>query len=245
MVPKANLLILRQTKTDQIMKNIQRSLLGLLATAFILSGCSNIDIVKRRHMPGYHVEVNKKSKYEKPAKDDAQMARAEKQMENVPSREASLKTVDTEEEILTASAAPLSPEIDRAERKANRKEAMDRATEKTMTTFQHELAVTKKALKPAVNTNTHWMAWVAFGAGIGSAAFGLLGLIVAFFGIGLWAVALTFGVAAIVFAIIHSKNNYQGAAFRRIGLILGIVGASLGIIGMMIWILRLAGVFIL
>lgn len=227
------------------MKNMQLSLFGLLASVFILSGCSNIDIVKRRHMPGYHVEVNKKMKHEKPAKDDVQTASVEQGVKSIDAREASLTASELQEETLTASSTPLSSEIAKAERKADRKEAIDRAVEKTMTSFQHELAVTKKALKPAVNTNTHWMAWVAFGAGIGSAVFGFLGIIVAFFGIGLWAAALTFGIAAIVFAIIHSKNNYQGAAFRRIGLILGIVGASLGIIGMMIWILRLAGVFVI
>jgi hypothetical protein len=228
------------------MKNIQRSLIGLLASVFILSGCGNIDIVKRRHMPGYHVEVNKKSKHEKAAKDDAQVARAEQQFESIGQREATLVSEETEQEILSASAAPNALEVVNLKPRPTEREVFDSAMERTMVNFKHDLAATKAALRPtAVNTNTHWMAWVSFGAGLAATLFGFIGLIVAFFGIPMWWLAILFGVTAIVFAIIHSKNNYQGATFRRLGLLFGIIGAGLGIIGMLIWILRVAGVFII
>lgn len=226
------------------MKNFRLSVIGLLASAFILSGCGNVDIVKRRHMPGYHVEVTKKAKTPKPVSDEVDMASVKVEVESIDTRVARLAAMELDQDALTASAAPSASEFARIERKAARKEAVDRAIEKTVTNFKHDLAETRNAFKPAANSNTHWMAWVAFGAGIGSAFFGFLGIILAFFGIGMWAAAITFGVAAIVFAILHSKNNYQGASFRRIGLILGIVGASLGIIGMLIWILRVAAVFV-
>jgi len=226
------------------MKNIQLSLIGLLASVFILSGCGNIDIVKRRHMPGYHVEVNKKSKHEKPAKDEAQVARAEQQFESIGQREATLVSEETEQEMLTASADVKSPEILKAERKAVRKEAIDQAVDKTMTSFRHELAATKSALKPSPAGDTHWMAWVAFGTGIGSAFFGFLGVILAIFGFALWAPAIAFGVTAIVFAIIHANKGYGGEKFRRLGLLFGIIGASLGLIGLIIWAIRIARIFV-
>lgn len=225
------------------MRNFRLSVLGLLASVFIMSGCGNLDIVKRRHMPGYHVEVTKKAKTPRPDGEPIDMAAGRTEMESAETRVAKLAAMELGQDALMASVAPTSAEFSKLEKKAERKEAIDRAIEQTVTSFKHDLAATRNAFKPSVNTNTHWMAWVAFGAGIGSAFFGFLGIILAFFGIGLWAAAITFGVAAIVFAIIHSKNNYQGASFRRIGLILGIVGASLGIIGMLIWILRLAAVF--
>jgi preprotein translocase subunit SecG len=225
------------------MKNFQLSLFGLLASVFVLSGCGNIDIVKRRHMPGYHVEVIKKMKHEKPAADDAQIARAEQQFESIEQREAILAEQEAEQETLTASAEVKSPVLLKAERKAVRKEALDNAIDKTMTSFRHELAGSKAALKPALNRNTHWMAWVSFGAGLAAMLFGFIGLIVAFFGVTMWWLAILFGVTAIVFAIIHSKNNYQGETFRRLGLLFGIIGASLGLVGMLIWILRVVGVF--
>jgi hypothetical protein len=228
----------------RVMKNIRLSVLGMLASAFIMSGCGNVDIVKRRHMPGYHVEVTKKAKTPKSDSDELDMAAVKVEVESIDTREARLAAMELNQDALIASAVPSASEFARIERKAARKEAVDRAIEKTVTNFKHDLAETRNAFKPAANSNTHWMAWVAFGAGIGSAFFGFLGIILAFFGIGMWAAAITFGVAAIVFAILHSKNNYQGASFRRIGLILGIVGASLGIIGMLIWILRVAAVFV-
>jgi hypothetical protein len=227
------------------MRNIRLSVLGMLASVFILSGCGNVDIVKRRHMPGYHVEVAKKAKTPRAVNEDLETASVPTTMETVAARDARLDAREAEQDVLIAAAAPTAAEFAKVERKAARKEAVDRALDKVVTDFKHDLAVTRNALKPAVNTNTHWMAWVAFGAGIASAVFGFLGLILAFFGFSVWAAAITFGIAAIVFAIIHSKNNYQGATFRRIGLIIGIVGASLGIIGMLIWILRVAGVFLL
>lgn len=226
------------------MKNFQLSLLGLLATVFILSGCGNIDIVKRRHMPGYHVEVNKKMKQEQPATDDVQVARAEQQFESIEQREALLAEQEIEQEPLTASAEVKSPEILKAERKAVRKEALDNAVDKTMTSFRHELAATKSALKPSPAGDTHWMAWVAFGTGIASAFFGFMGVILAIFGFALWAPAIAFGVTAIVFAIIHANKGYSGEKFRRLGLLFGIIGASLGVIGLIIWAIRVARIFV-
>jgi len=226
------------------MKNLQLSLFGLLASVFILSGCGNIDIVKRRHMPGYHVEVNKKMKQEKPATDDAQVARAEQQFESIEQRDAILADHEQEQETLTASAEVKSPAILKAERKTVRKEALDKAVEKTMTNFRHELAATKSALKPSPAGDTHWMAWVAFGTGIGAAFFGFMGVILAIFGFALWAPAIAFGVTAIVFAIIHANKGYGGEKFRRLGLLFGIIGASLGVIGLIIWAIRIARIFV-
>ncbi|MCF8258263.1 MAG: hypothetical protein K9J06_11955 [Flavobacteriales bacterium] len=226
------------------MNNMRISILGLLAAVFILSGCGNIDIVKRRHMPGYHVEVNKKAKQEKAGKNNAQVALAEQDMESMDPKSAALPSPSIEDGDLTASVAPVSPEVLRAARKAHRKAAIDNAVDKTMTTFRHELAATKGALKPSPAGDTHWMAWVAFGAGIGAAFFGFIGVILAIFGFALWVPAIVFGVTAIVFAIIHAKKGYGGEKFRRLGLLFGIIGASLGMIGLIIWAIRIARVFV-
>jgi hypothetical protein len=230
------------------MKNMIRPLMiGLVATAFVMSGCGNVDIVKRRHMPGYHVEVNKKVKHEK-GTIESEVAKAEPMKhETVQNREAQLNASMDAEETLTASATPKSNEFIE---KSNATDASPKA-KKTIKEvlvsdfdFKHQLAQTKSALKASAPAGgAHWMAWVAFGTGIGAAFFGLIGLIVAFFGIPLWWLAILLGIAAIVFAIIHSKNNYTGERFRKLGLLFGIIGAGLGIIGMIIYIVWAVGGF--
>lgn len=238
-------LLLSEIKTDRTMKHIQLSLFGLLASSFILSGCGNIDIVKRRHMPGYHVEVNKNMKYEKAAKDDTQVAQAEQQHESAEVRDTQVTEMAAVEEVITASAEPSIPVI------ADKKKQPTKLEDKKVTLadftsfdFLHELKTTKHALKTAAPAgDTHWMAWVAFGAGLGAAFFGLIGLIVAFFGVPLWWLAIIFGAAAIVFAILHSKKGYSGERFRKLGLLFGIIGAGLGVVGMIIWIIGVAGGF--
>jgi hypothetical protein len=242
---RKHFLILSGTINFRIMKHLQRSLLGLLFTTFILTGCGNIDIVKRRHMPGYHVELNRNVKQAKPAKEDMQQARAEQNFETAEVREAQVETTAPEQEVITTSAAPVATSALVTKPKAASTSTTTTALDRGMEFFKHELAATRTALKPSpVNRNTHWMAWVAFGAGLASSLFGLIGLIVAFFGIPMWWLAILFGVTAIVFAIIHAKNNYQGETFRRLGLLFGIIGASLGLIGLIIWALRSAAVFV-
>jgi hypothetical protein len=87
------------------------------------------------------------------------------------------------------------------------------------------------------------MAWVSFGTGLGASFFGLIGFIVAFFGITLWPLAILLGAAAITFAILHSKGGYEGERFRKLGLLFGIIGAGLGTLGMIIWIVWAVGGF--
>ncbi len=235
-------------KMEKTMRNIQLSVFGLLASALILSGCSNIEIVKRRHMPGYHVELTKNTKQAKPAKEDLEVASAKQDFETAEVREAQVETTAPEQEVVIASAAPIATSALVAKPKASNTHsstATTTALDRGLEFFKHELAATRTALKPSpVNRNTHWMAWVAFGAGLASTLFGFIGLIVAFFGIPMWWLAILFGITAIVFAIIHSKNNYQGETFRRLGLLFGIIGASLGLIGLIIWALRTAAVFV-
>lgn len=236
------------TKKNVMMKNMMKPLVfGLFATAFVFSGCGNVDIVKRRHMPGYHIEVNKKVKHDKAAPEAAESAVVSKKIESIEVRDAHLNESILAEEALTASAAPVvgaAVETPAAAKASKESASPEKRNFISQFDFKHQLNQTKNALKAAAPAgNTHWMAWVAFGAGLGAAFFGLIGLIVAFFGIPLWWLAILLGITAIVFAIIHSKNNYSGERFRKLGLLFGIIGAGLGIIGMIIYIVWAVGGF--
>ena len=70
-----------------------------------------------------------------------------------------------------------------------------------------------------------------------------LRLIAAFFAVPLWPLAILLGAAAITFAIIHKAKGYSGERFRKLGLLFGIIGAGLGLIAIIIWIIGIAGVF--
>jgi len=227
-------------------KMLKPLVVGLFATTFVFTGCGNVDIVKRRHMPGYHIEVNKKTKQDKPEAETAETASLTKKYETVEVRDAQVSEPIVQEEVLMASAAPTVAAVEEPTEDVNKqgRKAEVKGNFISQFDFKQQLAETKNALKAAAPASgTHWMAWVAFGTGIGAAFFGLIGLIVAFFGIPLWWLAILFGITAIVFAIIHSKNNYSGERFRKLGLLFGIIGAGLGIIGMIIYIVWAVGGF--
>jgi preprotein translocase subunit SecF len=58
------------------MKKLQSTpiFFGLLIAAFALQSCANIDIVKRKHRPGFHVDVKGKKQRQQVANDDPQNA---------------------------------------------------------------------------------------------------------------------------------------------------------------------------
>lgn len=228
------------------MKNqLNAHVLGLIASAIIFSSCGNVEIVKRRHMPGYHVSVNKPVKHEKPAKESIETAKADESFGTMDIRNAQLKNDLEIEETLTASSVSTASIAVANESKKETVIGKQTSEPKEFSNvgFQHELAMTKNAITQAPGSNTHWMAWVAFGTGIGAAFFGLISLIVAFFAVSLWPLAILLGAAAITFAIIHKSKGYPGERFSKLGLLFGIIGAGLGFIAMIVWILRVAGVF--
>ena len=220
-------------------------MVGLIASVIMFSSCGNVEIVKRRHMPGYHVSVNKAVKHEKPAKESAEIAKTNESIESIDIRDAQLKNDDEFQETLTASSVSSSSfaSVNVAPKSTSASKQKTKWNDFSSFDFKQDLAKTKNAINSAPGSNTHWMAWVSFGTGIGAAFFGLISLIVAFFAVSLWPLAILLGAAAITFAIIHKAKGYTGERFSKLGLLFGIIGASLGFIAMLIWILRVAGVF--
>jgi len=229
------------------MKNqINALVFGLMASAIMFSGCGNLEIVKRRHMPGYHVSVNKDVKHEKPAKESAETAKADETIGAMDIRDVRVKNTTTETEAtLSASSVSSVPysAVNVAPKAATVAKQQTKWKDFSSFDFKQDLAKTKTAINSAPGSNTHWMAWVSFGTGLGASFFGLISLIVAFFAVSLWPLAILLGAAAITFAIIHKAKGYPGERFSKLGLLFGIIGASLGFIAMLIWILRVAGVF--
>lgn len=229
------------------MKNQLNALMvGLMASVIMFSSCGNVEIVKRRHMPGYHVSINKNVKHEKPAKETAETAKADESVGSMDIRNAQIKNDIEIEPTLTASSVSTAsiPSVNVSKKETISSNQKTKWNDFSSFDFKQDLAKTKNALKSSAPVgDTHWMAWVSFGTGLGASFFGLISLIVAFFAVSLWPLAILLGAAAITFAIIHKAKGYSGDRFRKLGLLFGIIGAGLGFIAMIIWIMGVAGVF--
>lgn len=226
-------------------------LIAVLAAGMMFSSCGNIDIIKRKYRPGFHVDITKKRQKTQVA-EQAEVADVRKAEEIKTTESNTLSAADVDEEIMfTADVAEATPAIEKEakplelqkEKKVKMKEVL-RSEEFENMTFARQMRTIQNSLlgakpSPAAG-DTHWMAWVSFGTGIGAAAFGLISLIVAFFWIALWPTAIVLGAAAIVFALIHKKKGYAGERFRKLGFLFGLIGAGLGLVAMIIWIVAIA-----
>lgn len=219
--------IMRKTKTS-----LQKLSLFALC-ALMLASCADIDIVKRRYRPGYHIDITKKKEQPKPgeatAKVEKPRSKAQKQIVSKPVQIAEPQP-SSDLALATTQQVPVEMKRERKDRTAKTERKVKRSD------FRWTAKKKKKhAKKPMFTSSDHWSAWVAFFTGAAGATFGIIGLIVAFFGIAIWPLALVFSAAAIVFSIIHMKNSWSGTDMRKWGFILGLIGAGLAIIAIIIW----------
>lgn len=222
-------------------RNLTSFWIALMALAIVGSSCADLDITKRRYRPGYHIDMAGKKEHRKAE----QTASADK-VKPSKSQTIEITEIDNADAIIdpatTAStqinSAPVAPkkttmgEMVKSDYEWFKNTLFNRAT------VRNEV---KKMTKPMYGARNDWMAWACFGAGIAASAFGFFGIIFAFlFASPIWALAIVFGIAAIVFGFIHKNNAAGGESWRRIGFILGWVGLGLGIIGMIIYIVWIA-----
>lgn len=219
--------IMRKTNTS-----LQKLSLFALC-ALMLASCADIDIVKRRYRPGYHIDITKKKEQQKPGQATAKVEKPSSETQ----KQIVSKPIQIAEPQPSSDLALASTEQPQVEMKPERKDRTAK-TERSVQRSDFRWAAKKKkkhAKKPMFTSSDHWSAWVAFFTGAAGATFGIIGFIVAFFGIAVWPMAIVFGAAAIVFSIIHMKNDWSGKDMRRWGFILGLVGAGLGLLSLIIW----------
>lgn len=85
-IPRWNLCKFVRTSNPSTMKNMNAFLLlGAMLTTALFTSCGSLEITKRRHMPGYHVELNNGKQHQLADRDQAhakeQPARSTKEME--------------------------------------------------------------------------------------------------------------------------------------------------------------------
>ncbi len=221
-----------------------QALIAVLFAGMMFSSCGNIDIVKRKYRPGFHVDVSKKRQKMKTAEGSAvaDKRKAEK-VKLIEAKEARVEQIEIDENLsASVHAKPSTEYLTNKEKKANLKRKI-KSREYRDLSFERKMQVIKReAIKPTPNSaNLEWMKWVSFGTGIGSLAFGAMALIfailtVVFFTGFLWgaiALALLLGGAAITFSILYKKNNGTDPK-ARLGMIFGIIGAGLAVLAIIL-----------
>lgn len=236
---------------------MKNRLLHLLIPAFILAGftfqsCGNIDIVKRRYRPGFHVDVTKKR--DKSAKAEETATVEKQKLEKVASKKARLKTeeVDSEEKIdAFTENASASINTDSNNKKLTGKKVNDflltpfREIKRQKLDGELKRAVFNKekeekygwSVTSFVSTGIGVVALGLLIAGIVLLAAFLLGSTFAYWWIFL-ATGVLFGIGALVTGILGLRQTgsgeRRGRGFAIAGLVTGIVSLAAGLIGL-IW----------
>lgn len=220
-----------------------QALVAVLFAGMMFSSCGNIDIVKRKYRPGFHVDISKKRQKVQIAEaaETADARKAEK-ANAIETKEATIQAQEISDDLSASTIAKPSAFAGVEEARLNVKKELHSpdfkglSFEKKMERIKREVF---KAKAPVANLE--WMKWVSFGTGIGSLAFGAMALLfsiltVVFFTGFVWAAAafaILLGAAAITFSIIYKKNNGTGPQ-SRLGFIFGIIGAGLAVLAIIL-----------
>lgn len=216
-------------------RNLQiQVLIAILASGMMFSSCGDVDIVKRKYRPGFHVDVSKKRQKTKTVEQSSVAdSRKTKKLRSIETkRPEPISTV--EDNSLAATTKTVEPV--KTQKAESKRGALMSIPDFKNLSFERKMKTIKNEIfKPKPRGNTSWMKWVAFGAGIAAMAFGIMALITAFFAWSyfIWP-AMIFSAAAIVFAILYKNGNGTDPK-ARLGLIFGIIGGGLAVIALIIW----------
>jgi len=220
-----------------------RALFAVLAATLMFSSCGNIDIVKRKYRPGFHVDISKKREKTNVSEASVQVdARKSEKLKAAEAREATVNKAPLAEEPLSASTDETVVYTSNAQKKDNLKNTF-RTPEFQNLTFDRKMKVIEREVfKPTSAVRTEWMKWVSFGTGIGSLVFGALALLfsiltIAFVSSFVWGaivLAMLLGAAAITFSILYKNQNGTDPK-ARLGFIFGIIGAGLAVLAIIFW----------
>jgi len=115
-------------------RNVQlQALIAVLFAGLMFSSCGNIDIIKRKYRPGFHVDISKKREKVKVAEETSVAdSRKTEEMKTVEPIEA--KEIEFNEElVLTADASEAQPQSVKSEKKEAMKEVVHSKEFKAMT----------------------------------------------------------------------------------------------------------------
>jgi hypothetical protein len=218
----------------------------IVVLAILFSSCGNIDIVKRKHLPGFHVEMSKKEQRKKPS------AAAESSIVElvvIDSKTPRLEQAVVQPVVLTAevevSSADLNPDPS-----VKRPRSIDRVSEFVVAPFKElkKEKLTGELRRAVFNNDDEKYGWsvlsmVSTGTSVAAFAMVILGLVflASLIGGGVflywWAFALVgmlLGIGGMVMGIIGlrqtGRGEKRGRGFALAGMIGGIVSLAAGLI---------------
>ena len=218
----------------------------LILSAILLQSCGNIDIVKRKHLPGFHVEMSKK---EQRKTSSISVERLDSELTKIESKPATLEEVAIPESELIVEAEVASFNLT-ADSKARSSKPVLKASELVLSPFK-ELKREKLngELRRAVFNNDDekhgWsiLSMVCTGTSVAALAMIILGLVFLVMLIGgggflyWWVFALVgmlLGIGGMVMGIVGlrqtRRGEKRGRGFALAGMIGGIVSLAAGII---------------
>ena len=210
-------------------------LISILTAGVMFSSCGNIDIVKRKYRPGFHVDVSKKRQKTKVA--TASFVRESHKLEKlntVPSKTFNPVNVHSDIEFI-ASTKKIEPV--KTQNSHGTVGSLLSLPDFSKLSFDRKLKKIKNEIfKPKPRGGNHWMKWVAFGAGILSMVLGFMAVLMAFLLASSYLIwpALLLSAAAIVFALLYKNANGTDPK-AKLGLIFGIIGGGLAVIALIVW----------
>ena len=217
-------------------KSLQlKVLIAILFAGMMFSACGNIDIIKRKYRPGFHVDISKKRQKAKTTDKStvADNRKSEKLKSATSKPPQSLKSIS--DDAITASTKKVEPV--KKKKQCNTESSLLSLPDFKNLSFDRKMKTIKNAIfKPKPRGGNHWMQWVAFGAGILSLTLGIMALLLAFFLPSshlIW-IAMMFSAVAIIFAFLYKNVNGTDPK-GRVGLIFGSIGGGLAVIALIVW----------
>jgi len=217
----------------------------ILLSAIIISGlftsCGSIEVTKRRHMPGYHVELNKNKQQPMPDRERAQAevqpATSAQDMDAMAIRTSTVESPASTEEMPRPVAVAAVSEVIPAKRQA--------PLQQVLPSVYHETLKVGSALRRAVfaeegDEKYGWsvIAFIAFGLGVIAFVLMFVGLVSMIAFGPLWfipaIVGLFFGIGALITGAIGLKKTKRGGkrgrGFALAGMIAGILGLVISLV---------------
>ncbi len=219
------------------------ALVALVACGMMFTSCGNIDIVKRKYRPGFHVDISKKQQKTNVAGQSAVADSRKAEKAHAMQAKDAKAVTDSKTEPLMADARSATPSSNLLKGKRNLNTDHRNFDGFAKLDFNRWVRDAKRGIRPdrSPASGMEWMSWVSFGTGLGAMGFGFLALLFAIlFG---WSYFIWFAMilaaAAIVFAILYKKQNGTDPK-GRLGLLFGIIGGAMAFVALIIWVIHLA-----
>lgn len=226
----------------------------ILLSAFLLQSCGNVDIVKRRYRPGFHVDVSKKRQKQKPVETKTiNVDELAGQTNQLTVKEPKRIGKTLQEEKLEKKPAPVF-EASIAPKTRVKSKPVSKLNDFMLTPIREiKREKLNSGLRRAVFNNTEddkygWSTIAIVSTGLGVVGFGMLITGVILFasfivggGFAFWwlflLLAILFGIAGMVTGIIGlrqtRRGEKRGRGFALVGMISGIVSLAAGLITML------------